>query len=262
MRTSLFGFFVLTMTSALLAGPEAGIKSGSFDSAGVKIAYIEAGEGPPVILIHGLDSSAQMNWVLPGIFKMLTEHCHVIALDLRGHGDSDRPISEDAYGQPMVDDIINLMDHLKIEKAHIAGYSLGGIIAMKLAVDHPDRVLSANLGGMGWLRQGSELAKVFGRLGGRAASKTPPAAVHGMAKLGVTEDQIKAVKTPLEMLVGDRDPCRKLYVEPAEAVRNDWPAIVIQDAGHITCVTKEQYKDELKKWIDKNAKQDHAARSG
>src|SRR5438105_4735903 len=113
------------------------IARSSFDSAGVKIAYIESGKGEDVILVHGLYSSAQMNWVMPGIFKRLAEKYRVVALDLRGHGDSDKPDAEDAYGQPMVDDITRLMDHLKIQKAHIVGYSLGGIIVMKFVVDHP-----------------------------------------------------------------------------------------------------------------------------
>src|SRR5689334_11974039 len=103
----------------------------SFDSNGVKIAYVEAGQGEPILLVHGLYSSAKMNWIAPGIFDPLTQHYHVIALDLRGHGNSDKPTKEEDYGQPMVDDIVNLLDHVKIDKANVVGYSLGGIIVMK-----------------------------------------------------------------------------------------------------------------------------------
>src|SRR5262245_46298554 len=95
----------LVTTGPVLAADPPKAKSAAFDSAAVKIAYSEAGEGAPVILIHGLYSSAEMNWVLPGIFKQLAEHYHVIALDRRGHGKSDKPTEEDAYGQPMVADV-------------------------------------------------------------------------------------------------------------------------------------------------------------
>src|SRR5262245_35470453 len=148
--------FAVAISSAPgLAASAADVAPHTFDSAGVRIAYVEAGSGEPVVLVHGLYSSAEMNWVLPGTFARLAEHRHVIALDLRGHGRSDKPTAEDAYGQPMVEDVVRLMDHLAIPKAHVVGYSLGGIIVMKLMVDHPDRVISGTLGGMGWLRDGS-----------------------------------------------------------------------------------------------------------
>jgi len=237
---------------ATARGAAADGQTGTFDSAGVKIAYVVAGEGQPVILVHGLYSSAAMNWELPGTFKMLAEHYHVIAFDLRGHGRSDKPTDDDAYGQPMVEDISRLMDHLQIQKAHIAGYSLGGIIVMKFMIDHPERVISGTLGGMGWLRQGSVFQAAFARLGG--AGTTPPACAHGIAKLAVTEEQVKSVKVPVEIIVGDKDPCRRMYVEPLERIRPDWPVTIIAGAGHISCIAKPEFKSALLKSIDDHAK--------
>jgi pimeloyl-ACP methyl ester carboxylesterase len=224
----------------------------TFDSAGVKIAYDVAGKGQPVILIHGLYSSAAMNWELPGTFSMLAEHYQVIALDLRGHGRSDKPTDDAAYGQPMVDDITRLMDHLQIDKAHIAGYSLGGMIAMKFMIDHPERVISGTLGGMGWVREGSPAAAAFGKMG--ALGSTPAACSRNMGKLAVTEDQVKSVKVPVEIIVGERDPCLHLYVEPLERIRPDWPVTIIPGAGHISCVTKPEFKTAMLKSIDDHAK--------
>jgi pimeloyl-ACP methyl ester carboxylesterase len=245
---------IIATHSPAFADDKIPIQTGTFDSAGVKIAYCEAGKGAPVILVHGLYSSAEVNWVVPGTFNLLSQHYHVIAFDLRGHGRSDKPTYEASYGQPMADDIFRLMDHLKIEKAHIAGYSLGGIIVMKFMIDHPDRVLSGTLGGMGWLREGSFLQSVFGRMGDRSQSQTPPACVHGIAKLAVTEEQVKSVKLPVHILVGDHDPCRRLYVEPLQNIRPDWKVTIIDDAGHLGCIAKEQFKDELCKWVDENSK--------
>jgi pimeloyl-ACP methyl ester carboxylesterase len=232
------------------AGPDK--QTGTFDSAGVKIAYVTAGTGEPVILVHGLYSSAAMNWELPGTFDMLAAHYHVIAFDLRGHGKSDKPTADDAYGQPMVEDISRLMDHLQIEKAHIAGYSLGGIIVMKFMIDHPERVISGTLGGMGWLREGSVFQAAFGRMNGFGS--TPPACAKGIGKLAVTEEQVKSVKVPVEIIVGDKDPCRRMYVEPLEKIRPDWPVTIIAGAGHLSCVSKPQFKAALLKSIDDHAK--------
>jgi pimeloyl-ACP methyl ester carboxylesterase len=248
------GLTVALLTPHWLWAADVKIQSSNFDSAGVKIVYFEGGLGSPVILIHGLYSSATMNWIMPGIFQMLAQNHHVIALDLRGHGASDKPQDDASYGQPMVDDVTRLMDHLNIQKAQIVGYSLGGIIVGKFMVDHPERVIAGSLGGMGWLRDGSFEQRVFEGLNGQKTSSTPPACVHGIARLAITEQQIKSINVPVEIEVGDHDPCRRMYVDPLRAVRLDWPVVVIENAGHISCVTKEQYKDELKTWVEKNTK--------
>ncbi|HTL30280.1 MAG TPA: alpha/beta hydrolase [Tepidisphaeraceae bacterium] len=227
---------------------------GSFDSGGVTISYVEAGGGDPVVLVHGLYSSAELNWIKPGTFDLLAKNHHVIAIDLRGHGMSDKPTSEDAYGKPMAEDVVRLMEHLKIQKAQIVGYSLGGIVVMRLLADHPDRFTAAALGGMGWLRQGSVLQGSFEKMGGRNTGHTPAAAVHGISKLALSEKELQSIKTPLEILVGDHDPCKRMYVDPLVMVRKDVSVIEIQDAGHITCIVKEQFKNELAKWVDQNAK--------
>src|SRR5262245_64521390 len=131
-----------SLQSALLLSvlaPAAGFanepgKGQTFDSNGVKIYYTVEGQGQPVVIFHGAFSSADMNWRLPGTIKTLAAHYQVIALDARGHGRSDKPAREEDYGVEMADDVIRLLDHLKIEKAHIVGYSMGGMIAMKVEI--------------------------------------------------------------------------------------------------------------------------------
>src|SRR5262245_43153068 len=97
-----------------------------FDSKGVKIAYSVQGKGEPVVLIHGFLSSGGINWDLPGVTALLAKDFQVITLDVRGHGQSDKPTKEDAYGPELVEDVVRLLGHLKIKKAHIVGYSMGG----------------------------------------------------------------------------------------------------------------------------------------
>jgi pimeloyl-ACP methyl ester carboxylesterase len=238
----------------LLVGQARGAEETTFDSGGVQIAYSVSGKGEPVVLIHGLFSSAWMNWEMPGTVKLLAEHYQVVALDVRGHGRSGKPKEEDAYGVKMAEDVVRLMDHLKIEKAHIAGYSMGGMIAMKVMVVHPERVLSGALGGMGWMREGSFLQGFWEKLGGGDGSAAPLLAMRSFGKLAVTEEDLKGIKMPVTVLVGDRDPCKKLYVEPLTQVRKDWPVVVIEGAGHLDCIMKAQFKDEIRKWLDKNAR--------
>ena len=118
-----------------------------FVSNGVRIRYVEAGSGEPVLLIHGYTRSIETNWTDAGVFQALAKDHRVIAFDLRGHGKSDKPYDPAMYGEPMVLDAIRLLDHLKISRAHIVGYSHGAVITAKLATTNPDRFITATLGG-------------------------------------------------------------------------------------------------------------------
>ena len=124
-----------------------------FNSNGVKIHYTDEGQGEPVLLIHGFAADIVTNWGVPGIRKALAKEYRVIAIDNRGHGKSDKPHDAAKYGMEMVEDAVRLLDHLKIKKAHVIGYSMGGIITLKLAATHPERLRSATLGGAGWMRE-------------------------------------------------------------------------------------------------------------
>lgn len=228
----------------------------TFDANGVKIAYFFQGKGEPVVLIHGWLSTAGINWTLPGTSALLAKDYQVIALDVRGHGQSDKPTKEEAYGPELVEDVVRLLDHLKIKKAHIVGYSMGGIIAGNFLAKHPNRVLSGTLGGMGWLKVGGIAQLGFAQIG----KKDPDAkalAVCGrsLAKLALTEKEIKSIRVPVTVLVGDKDTLiKKLYVEPLQQVRKDWPVIEIKDANHITCILKPQFQEEIAAWLKKNTK--------
>lgn len=106
-------------------------------TSGIQLHYDVHGQGTPVVLIHGLGSSA-LDWEyqLPAL-----QGYQVITLDLRGHGRSSRapiPFSMPLFAQ----DIADLLKHLGLASAHIVGLSLGGGIAFQLALDHPERVRS------------------------------------------------------------------------------------------------------------------------
>ena len=119
-----------------------------FNSSGLKIHYIERGlpSGEPVVLIHGLGGSVA-TWSEFGVIDRLAERYRVIALDVRGHGLSDKPHEPRQYGSGMGLDVIGVLEHLRIPKAHVVGYSMGGSIITKLLTTHPDRFLTATVGG-------------------------------------------------------------------------------------------------------------------
>jgi pimeloyl-ACP methyl ester carboxylesterase len=225
-----------------------------FSSSGVKIFYTVHGSGSPVVLIHGLHSSGAMNWTLPGTTEALAQKHRVIVMDCRGHGKSDKPQSEAAYGSAMVEDVIALLNHLDIRKAHIVGYSMGGMIALKTAALHPERVQGLLLCGMGWLQDGSTLQGFWKHIPMRErliGGSSGTACMKGMAQLALTEMEVKALKMPATIIVGDHDPVDKLYVLPLTRIRPDWPVTKIAGAGHITCLMKPDFRDEVVKAIAK-----------
>jgi pimeloyl-ACP methyl ester carboxylesterase len=122
----------------------------SFHNGDVEIAYLDEGEGDPIVLVHGFASSKTVNWVYPTWVSELRKHGYrVIALDNRGHGDSEKLYDPESYHIGiMAGDITALMDHLKIERADIMGYSLGGRMTAWLAHRVPQRLRSAILGGI------------------------------------------------------------------------------------------------------------------
>ena len=117
----------------------------------VEIAFLDAGEGAPIVLVHGFASNKEVNWVFPGWVTTLTRAGRrVIALDNRGHGESTKLYDPAAYHSAvMAEDVRALIDHLALPRADVMGYSLGARITEFLALAHPDRVRAAVLGGLG-----------------------------------------------------------------------------------------------------------------
>lgn len=137
-------------------------------------------------------------------------------------------------------------------QAHVVGYSMGGIITANLLAKHPDRIWSGTLGGMGWLREGGLEQKMFAA--GRKEGKPVGICFRSLAKLALTEKEIKSIPVPVIVLIGENDNLKKLYVDPLRPVRKDWPVIEIKDANHITCFFRPQFKEEIENWLAKQAR--------
>jgi pimeloyl-ACP methyl ester carboxylesterase len=197
-------FQIALLIVTLVAVHPVQAEDGTFDSNGVKIRYVTAGKGEPVVLIHGWMSDSSMwgrDWA--GNTKLDTSRSkgfQLIAIDCRGHGKSDKPHDPSKYGPEMAADVVRLLDHLKLEKAHLIGYSSGAFIAAKVAATHPERVLSVVYGGQGPLivgepkSTGSSEVEIFAKavdegkdLGSYILAVTPP------DKQKLTPEQAKAL---------------------------------------------------------------------
>jgi pimeloyl-ACP methyl ester carboxylesterase len=128
----------------------------TFNHDGFEIAFIDeepaAGSGEPVLLVHGFASTHLVNWVSPGWVKTLTEGGYrAVAFDNRGHGRTTKSYDPAAYTPTqMAGDIVALLDHLGIGRAHLFGYSMGARIAAFVALNHPDRAATLIFGGLGY----------------------------------------------------------------------------------------------------------------
>jgi pimeloyl-ACP methyl ester carboxylesterase len=123
----------------------------SFRNGDVEIAYLDEGQGQPIVLVHGFASTKEVNWVHPGWVTTLTRAGRrVIVVDNRGHGASSKLYDPAMYySATMADDVRALLDHLNIERADVMGYSMGARITAFLVLSHAARVRSAIFGGLG-----------------------------------------------------------------------------------------------------------------
>jgi pimeloyl-ACP methyl ester carboxylesterase len=200
-----------------------------FQHHGVEIAFLDEGEGAPIVLVHGFASTAQVNWVHPGWVTTLTRAGRrVIALDNRGHGASSKLYDPAAYHSArMADDVRALLDHLGIERADVMGYSMGARITAFFAFAHPARLNRAVLGGLGIrlvegvglpesIADALETASVdevrdpTGRTFRLFAEQTKSdlkalaACIRG-SRQTLTRDQVASIEAPVLVAVGTKD---------------------------------------------------------
>ena len=270
----------LFLGGASLAAADSKLSEHFFDSDGTKIHYLAAGEGEPVILIHGFTANAWNNWMETGVFGKLAGNFRVIAIDARGHGKSDKPHDPAVYGTNMAQDVLNLMDHLEIKKAHVGGYSMGGFVTMKLISMAPSRFESAIVAGAGWRQEGADRT-FFDELGAsleagkgltpllRALSPEgaePPneealemmnqiamaqndplalaAAIRGMGDLTVAEEWLRKNPVPTLAIIGGLDPLKE-GVDAMTPVMKNLEVVIIDGGDHITTLLNPQFASQL-----------------
>ncbi len=267
---------LIIVLSAMLFILKYRVKGNFFDSAGCKIHYTIEGNGPPLILIHGYAVNADINWRWNGIISKLRKHFTTIALDLRGHGLSEKPSKPGSYGIEMAKDVIRLMDHLKIEKAYIMGYSMGGFITLKLVTMYPERIIKAVVGGAGYEKPEGDNIKILMELvqsleSGKGYApliktleperKEPPAwklkitdfglnmlaesqamanVMKQFPEMEVTEEQLKNNQVPVLAIVGTKDPL-KVGTTEMEKYLNNARYIYLEGRDHMTAMMGSKF---------------------
>jgi pimeloyl-ACP methyl ester carboxylesterase len=240
-----------------------------FDAGGVRLHYVEQGKGAPVVLVHGFGNRLEI-WTTTGIAPALARDHRVITFDLRGHGRSDKPHDPARYGHEMALDIVRLLDHLGIARAHIVGYSLGAHLTSELLTLHPERFSSATLiagyGRFDWstaaARQADTVANeleqhcisrtLMVRLSSPSGRPTEDSLRHVEARCfadsttdrmalaaafrswgdqAMTEAATSAVKVPTLAIVGSEDPMR-YGLEELVRLRPSVKLVVVEGATH------------------------------
>ena len=199
-----------------------------FSRAGIDIAFVDEGEGQPVLLIHGFGSDVANCWRSTGWIELLRgAGCRVIAFDIRGHGKSAKPYDPLSYSANIIaQDAAALLDHLSIESAHILGYSMGALIAAFLTVFYPRKVRSVVFGGLGTaLKDGvgdtwdkiirnfhssgrknvNELEKRYDFRSTRDRNVEALAACMYVLRETLPPVQLESVEAPVLIAVGDKD---------------------------------------------------------
>lgn len=248
-----------------------------FDSDGVRIAYRDSGAGPPIVLIHGFAASIRDNWELMGwIRKLEGDGRRVIALDCRGHGDSDKPHEPEAYGGlQMARDVIRLLDHVSVGRVDLMGYSMGSQIAGLLLTRFPERFACAVLGGIGrgvigaTRERNDRIAEGMDAPEGRSVRNPTARAFrefaeqrgNDLAALGavmrsrrepLTREALAAIAVPVLVIVGGADTLigdPKPLVEAIPGAELE----VIPDRDHLNVVNHHRYKEAVLAFLGRHS---------
>lgn len=232
-----------------------------------RVRYRIAGAGDPVVLVHGFGNNLE-GW--SGLGDSLARDHEVIALDVRGHGQSTKFSQAGDYGRLMADDVVRLLDHLHIRRAHLVGHSMGALVVANVVERYPRRVASATLlagpfwpdsaaaaqdvvrweteldAGRGltslmlWLLPGIDTATAQSINHDLMAMNDPRALRAILPSLGaLTVGLDHAPAIPVLIATGDADPLSPY----AHALASHWPQARLLDlpsANHVTILSKPE----------------------
>ncbi|MFN3389293.1 MAG: alpha/beta fold hydrolase [Allosphingosinicella sp.] len=227
---------------------------------GVELAWHELGEGRAVVLLHGLFSNAETNWLKFGhAAEIAARGFRVIMPDLRAHGRSAAPHAAEAYPPDVLaHDGLALIDHLKLTDYDLGGYSLGGRTAVRMVVmgAKPRRLIVAGMGLKGLLRTGGRSAhfrKILTGLGthqrgspewlAEAFLKTTGGDAQALLPLldsfvDSTEAELRAIAVPTLVVSGDEDQDNGPAGDLADLLPD--ARFVEVPGGHMSAVTKPE----------------------
>jgi pimeloyl-ACP methyl ester carboxylesterase len=248
----------------------------SFHNGAVEIAYLDEGEGDPILLVHGFASSKNVNWVYPTwVSELRKSGRRVVALDNRGHGESEKLYDPADYSIPtMASDVVALMDHLDIARADVMGYSLGARMTAWLGLREPGRLRSAILGGIGMamiegggpgenVAQALEAASLdevsdpVGRTFRAFADQTRSdrralaACLRGSRGL-MSRDEVSAIRVPVLIAVGTTDEVAGSAEQLGELIP-EAEVLDIPNRDHMRAVGDKVYKAGVADFLSRRA---------
>lgn len=236
-----------------------------FDSDGVRIRYIELGSGEPVIAIHGFTGNSD-SW-LERVSGLAKNH-RLILFDQRGHGLSDKPHSVSEYGREMGHDVIRLMDHLNIPKAHIFGYSIGVAPIGMVITENESRFISAVFGGGAarweWGDSRDLLNQhTYERLRNSSRQQPLGSSMQGQDQIAlaslrlgekellVSKQSLSNLSLPILAIVGSEDPA----LEAVESFKNSVPTIelvVVEGETHLSLPQHPEFIESVQDFLLRN----------
>ena len=286
--------YVVAVLSFTLFAPAVRADEKTFDSNGTKIAYLDEGKGEVVVLLHGFSASSEEMWTkmpfAPTQFITALKDYRVLAMDFRGHGKSEKPHDPKKYGKEMAEDVVRLLDHAKVKKAHVVGYSMGAMAAGKLLASHPDRLLSATFGGASpqfpnadgvpvltatveSLEKGKGIgplilaltpegqkaptpneAAAFSELFLKGRDQKALAAVlRGFPDLAVKEEELRATKVPVQFVYGSREAkFLKDGIATAKKVLPKAGEVVVEKGDHGSTFTAPEFRKAVTEFLKAN----------
>jgi len=230
-------------------------------------------KGAPVVLVHGFASHLRGNWEQPGWIDLLARKYRVVALDCRGHGESGKPHDRMAYtAEEMTGDVIRLMDHLGLQRSLLMGYSMGGSIALQLALNFPKRFRAVVLGGVGGGAGGmgtpgraesivrallaedkksitEVVPKTFREFAERNGNDLKAlAACMSRPRPEANLDALKAISLPMMIAVGTND---TLVGDPQLLARSipGCELVLLEGRDHLSAVGDKRYKEAVTRFF-------------
>ena len=272
------------------AGSPGTLRDRYFDSAGVRLRYVEAGQAEPVVLVHSYAGDLETQWIETGVFDALSRRFRTIAFDSRGHGKSGKPHDASAYGAEMAWDVVRLLDHVAIDRAHVVGYSMGAHIVAQLLTLAPERFLSATLGGgtgrRAWSAEHERRAQIeademeCGSLASQMLRLCPPdepppsadfirescerflsgkdcralaACRRSNKDQVITLEALAAVRIPVLGVVGSADPYLAGYRE-LQTVVPQMELVVIPGAVHASAAGTPEFIGAVERFLERNSR--------
>ena len=266
------------------------MQSRFFEWNGVRLHYLDVGVGDSIVLLHGFGHDAS-RWIRNGAVDLFASRYRVLALDCRGHGESDKPHDPAQYAS-MELDVLRMLDDALVGRAHVVGYSMGGNLLGRLLVRHRERLLSATLIGATGLashaRDGerARMADAFERgdastlvtavwptneppldaaqlqdASAKILAGNDPLALAALLRapiMAITTEDLAAAARMVSMLgiAGTADPALAALTSLATAVAG-FNVVPIADAGHAATFNRPELLEAIERFI---AGPEHASR--